>query len=584
MPTTQTMPARSETALSHALELFNAGRLAEAAHICKAILAEDLSNASARFLLGMVELGNGEAGAAIRHLSVAARSRPDNALFHFYHGNALQAGGFEPQALGAYRRALAIEPTHAASHYNLGVCLARLGAYEEACVAYRAALNLSPNDPTIYYNLANALVGQREYTTAVANYREALDRQPAWPSALINLGNTLHRLGRNDEAESAYYRALSLDPENAGTFYNLGVLLMETDRLPQAATTLGRALELDPNYGDAGWNLALTNLGLGDLRNGLPMYENRWMRSAPGLDCIHEQLQIPQWDGSSLTGQSLLIACEQGIGDELMFAACIPDVIAKAAHVVIECAPKLVPLFRRAFPTATVEAAITWRDDEGFRRHSYSWLDELPDHQQPSVFCPSGSLPLMLHKAPAALGRDEPLVRSDGRSVAGWRRRLARLGDGPKIGLCWRSSVRNEQRKWLYASLMSYTPLLSLPGATFIDLQYDDSSTERIALEAAHGLRLHRFDDLDMTNDLDRTANLIAALDLVVSAPTAVAQLAGAVGTPAWRVSVGADWSTLGCERYPWFPCVRAFKLNREENHAEQIAGLARIVKADLGL
>jgi Flp pilus assembly protein TadD len=66
-----------------------------------------------------------------------------------------------PQALGAYRRSIALDPNHSPSHYNLGVCLARLGAYEEACAAYRAALNLSPNDPTIYYNLANAQAGWR---------------------------------------------------------------------------------------------------------------------------------------------------------------------------------------------------------------------------------------------------------------------------------------------------------------------------------------------------------------------------------------------------------------------------------------
>lgn len=584
MQNTQRIEANSEAAMTHALELFNAGRLQEAGHHCKDILSADLSNPSARFLLGMVELGGGDAIAAERHLAVACRSRPENALFHFYHGNAMQAAAHVPQALGAYRRSLALDPTHAPSHYNLGVCLARLGAFEEACVAYRAALNLSPNDPTIYYNLANALVGMREYTAAVGNYREALDRQPAWPGALVNLGNTLHRLNRTEEAESAYYRALSLDPENAGTFYNLGVLLMETDRLPQASTTLGRALELDNSYGDAGWNLALTNLGLGDLHNGFAMYENRWLRSSPGLDCIHEQLSIPQWDGTSLTGECLLVACEQGIGDEIMFASCIPDVIARARHVVIECAPRLVNLFQRAFPDATVQPSTAWLDDDGFRRHSYTWLEDLPDDKQPTAFCPAGSLPLLLSKSLPDFASQHPLIKLDGRAIAGWKRRLAKLGDGPKIGLCWRSGTTGEHRNWQYASLAAYCPLLALPGATFIDLQYDDSTQERLALESAHGLRLHRFDDLDMKNDLDRTANLIGALDLVISAPTAVAELAGAVGVPGWRVSVGADWSTLGCEHYPWFPNIRSYKLKRSGGHADQIAGLAQRIRADLKL
>ena len=584
MQSTQRIETNSEAALSQALDLFNAGRLPEAGHICKAILSSDLSNASARFLLGMVELGAGNSEAAVRHLSVAVRTRPDNALFHFYHGNALQAAGHAPQALGAYRRALALDPTHSPSHYNLGVCLARLGAFEEACTAYRAALNLSPNDATIYYNLANALVGMQEYASAVGNYREALDRQPAWPAALINLGNTLHKLRRTDEAESAYYRALSLDPENANTFYNLGVLLLETDRLPQASTILSRALELDSGYGDAAWNLALATLGQGDMMNGLPMYENRWLRSAPGLDSIHEHMPVSQWDGGSLRGERLLVACEQGIGDELMFAACLPEVIALADHVIIECAAKLVPVFRRAFPNSTVRPAETWMDDEGFRRHSYAWLDALSPEVQPTLFSPMGSLPLLLNKTAPHFEHAHPLIKLDGRAVGGWKRRLAKLGDGPKIGLCWRSGIKAESRDWLYASLMSYCPLLALSGAQFIDLQYDDSAQERLALERTHGLRLHRFDDLDMKDDLDRTAALIGALDLVVSAPTAVSALAGAVGTPGWRVTVGADWSLLGCDYYPWYPNIKSFRLSPSANPTEQIATLAESIKAELKL
>lgn len=359
---------------------------------------------------------------------------------------------------------------------------------------------------------------------------------------------------------------------------------METDRLPQAATTLARALELDPAYGDAGWNLALVNLALGNLQTGFAMYENRWLRNSPGLDCIHEQLAIPQWDGGGLEGQRLLVACEQGIGDEIMFAACLPDVIARADHVVIECSAKLLPLFRRAFPHSTVQAAVTWRDDEGFRRHSYTWLEDLPADRQPTLFCTAGSLPLLLDKTLDSFAGPQPLMRQDGRTVAGWKRRLARLGDGPKIGLCWRSGLRAENRDWQYASLMDYAPLLAIPGAQFVDLQYDDSAAERLALERTHGLRLHRFDDLDMKDDLDRTAGLIAALDLVVSAPTAVAELAGAVGAPGWRVSVGPDWSTFGCDRYPWFPSIRTYKLSRTGSAVEQIGELARRIRAELSL
>ncbi len=573
------MQTATDTSLARALQFFNEGQLADAAQICMQVLSTDLSNASARFLLGMVELGDGDTQSAIRHLSVASRNNPQNALFHFYHGNALQAASQETQALGAYRRAILTEPGHAPSHYNMGVCLARLGAYKEATIAYRSALTLDPDDVATHYNLGNALSAAGDYAAAVVAYRDAVDRKPAWPEALMNLGSALHKLQRVEEAESAFYRALSLKPESPEVFYNLGVLFIETGRLDQAVSTLSRTIDLMPEHKDAMWNLALSKLGTGDLEGGFELYESRWARGVAGLDCIQDHLSIPQWDGDDLTGLSLLVAAEQGIGDEIMYASCIPDAIELAHHVVIECAPKLVPVFQRAFPDATVRPAVTWLDDEGLRRHSYTWLDALPQAQRPDVYIAAGSLPGFVRPDLASFRRSGKLFKPDGRTVAGWRRRLAGIDGNRKFGLCWRSGLKAANRDWLYASLMDFHALGSLEGVTFIDLQYDESGAERAEFEAATGIKLHHFDDLDMKDDLDRTSGLIAALDGVISAPTAVAQIAGAVNVPCWRVIIGSDWSCLGQERSPWFPSVKQFTMARDSDRAEELARLVEDVR-----
>jgi hypothetical protein len=66
---------------------------------------------------------------------------------------------------------------------------------------------------------------------------------------------------------------------------------------------------------------------------------------------------------------------------------------------------------------------------------------------------------------------------------------------------------------------------------------------------------------MDLKDDQDGVAALIPALDLVVSAFTAVVQMAGAVGTPSWVLShLGAQgWWGLGTDHCPWHPSVRLF-------------------------
>ena len=74
-------------------------------------------------------------------------------------------------------------------------------------------------------------------------------------------------------------------------------------------------------------------------------------------------------------------------------------------------------------------------------------------------------------------------------------------------------------------------------------------------------------------------------LDLVISADTAVAHLAGALGRPLWVVLADVpDWRwMLGREDSPWYPTARLFRQRRRGDWddvmtrvAAELAGFAR--------
>ena len=139
-----------------------------------------------------------------------------------------------------------------------------------------------------------------------------------------------------------------------------------------------------------------------------------------------------------------------------------------------------------------------------------------------------------------------------------WRGRLAALGPGLKVGIGWRSQVMTAQRQSSYITAPALAPLLRVPGLVAVNLQYGPVAAEIAAAEALSGRKIHHWDDLDLTDDFENTAALMAALDLVVSPAMSAGELAGALGVPVWRFGP-SDWTRLGSGCRPWYPAMRLF-------------------------
>ena len=137
--------------------------------------------------------------------------------------------------------------------------------------------------------------------------------------------------------------------------------------LNDALSYYQKALQISPDDAEVHWNMSLALLSSGNFKEGWRKYEWRFEVK----DFKQRTFPIPRWDGSSLKGKTLFIHAEQGVGEEIMFASCLPEVIAPADSCVIECDKRLVPLFTRSFPKAKVI------------RHMHSW-DDFP-HDIPSV-------------------------------------------------------------------------------------------------------------------------------------------------------------------------------------------------------
>ncbi len=459
-----------------------------------------------------------------------------------------------------------LRPTDHEVHHRLGQCYGELRRLSEAVASLERARELAPDHVGVLSDLGLvwSQAGHWERALALLEHAHALDPDEA--GVRNRLGMTLYTLGQTEAAEAQVRAAVELQPGFEAAWLNLCVIARAKDQ-PRAALAYLERIRSEAMRASKELFSAFPKLMLGELAEGWACYERRFERGLVGHDApaLMRAVQAPRWQGESLAGRRLLVWREQGLGDELFFGSCLTDLVGLGGHVILECEPRLVGLFQRTYPEFTVRAPTVDADGR-----------ELVDPSDYDCQVPIGSLPLYLRPELASFERHAPrYLLPDSERAALWRRRLARLGPGPKIGICWRSGNLRQERTRHYAELTEWAEVLQQAGVHFVNLQYGDCEAELIDAEALFGVRIERWPDLDLKGDLESVGALMAGLDFVISVGTAVAEQAAAMGAPVLRLALANSWDDLGQARYPWWPNVELVRRPWDRPWSEVLSEVA---------
>jgi tetratricopeptide (TPR) repeat protein len=521
------------------------GRLVEAMEEYERLLAVKPDMAPAYHNLGVALQNEGKLQEAARCYEKVLTLQPNLVQAHANLGNVYRQEGKLADALRCLEKAVELDPGLAGAHNNLGATLQALERPDEALRCFHRAIELAPDDAQAHNNAGNAYAAREEFGPALEHLEKARALQPDFAEVYNNLGNVLRGLGRLDEALAAYRQAVQLKPAFADGYSNLGNGFKDLGDFRQAVAAYQKAIELDPATPGYRWNKALAELTAGDLERGWEDYE-------AGFACKQRQSQRPfpqpRWEGQSLIGQTILTWGEQGVGDEIIFANCLPDLAAAADRVVVECDPRLAPLFARSFADCEVVPRTTPADGRT------GWPDI--DLQSPMGTLPRWLRPTLDRFSPAG-----GYLLADPVRVEHWRARLEALGTGLKVGISWRSRVMNASRARLCVPIEAWEPVLRTPGVQFVNLQYCNWEDDLAEARRRFGVCVHHFDDLDLKDALDDVAALVSALDLTITISNALMTLGGALNAATWVFALKdhMDWLTLGADFVPWFPGVRLF-------------------------
>jgi tetratricopeptide (TPR) repeat protein len=476
-------------------------------------------------------------------------SQPDNRPTLNLLGVLRNEAGDAKEAADVFARLVELSPDDAEAPYNLAVVLGTLERYDEAIVHYRRAIAINPGHAKAHSNLGSALRLRGRLDEAEAACRRALDIDPSSASAHINLGTVFTSREQLDEAVQSFRRATELKPDMAEAFLNLGLALHNRGEFEEALTQYRRATNIRLDYADAHMAEAFALLTLQrDFPEALTKLEWRWRLA----DRKPRGFAQPLWLGEPLAGKTILLHAEQGFGDSLMLLRYAPMVAARGGRVVIEVPKALVRLAKSLaggqFPVIAEGSALPAFD----------------------VHCPLMSLPLALRTTPETIPSQVPYLSAAPEDIRRWKEQL---GDAPglKIGIAWAGNPhhRNDERRSI--PLDRLAALFDVPGVRWFSLQVGARAGDLASLPPG------RVNDLSpQLTDFAETAAAVANLDLVISADTAPAHLAGALGKPVWvLLPFNPDWRWFAARAdSPWYPTARLFRQNKPGDWESAIAAV----------
>ena len=454
------------------------------------------------------------------------------------------------------------------------------GKYEEAFSIINSLLNESEinnadNRDELYYLLGNIELSNKNFALAKALFEKALSLNPNSACINNNLGVSHKNLGYVVESRKYFEEAIRLVSVNAAAnkaewqrsmsmyvsnyasvyaahgepeksisinktaldivaAYNKNILesnLTEEEKKKKLSRTNMRAL----------WNIAIASLEMGNYEQGFRLYDHGFDIEL-GLLKLRHYPKIPLWRGEKC--KTLLIYGDQGLGDEIMYASILPDII-KTHNVILECHPRLISLFKRAFPG--VPAYPTRKDEIGA-----DWTQE---HEIDAAV--SMCLIPKYYRTKKEDFPGKPYLFADKDGDADVNARLKTLNRRLKVGISWAGGTVDTGKKYRNISLNELKPLLDMDCVDFISLQYTKETQESVEkFKKETGITIHHWQEV--VDDYDKTACLLMNLDLVISVPQSVIHLSGALGVRTLQLC--PKYSMWQCGRYgedaPWYKSV----------------------------
>lgn len=551
-----------ESEFNKGAQLLLKGEYQTAIDIFATLIAADDSVAAVHFNAGRAYAGVEDWDNAIRAFTQAqSLNRGLQNLTDFQIGYCYEKKGDSQRALEFFKRVTESEPAHKEAAAYCYVLSERMGLLEHAFEYLKKAVTLDKNYAVHFNGLGIAFRDKQDFKNAIQCYKASLQYHDNFNTYLL-LGDAYNMDGDQETAIAMYTKAIELNPQSHEAYNNIGTIYGTRGEFEKTKKYLLQALVLNPNHAGVHAGLSALYLAQGDFINGWREYE--WRLN--DFFSAQRQFKTPRWDGvQDVCGKRVLVHAEQGLGDTFHFIRYAQLLKDKGAIVIAEVQKPLIKIIALC---PYVDAVIMPGQQVDFDLHA-----------------PLMSMPYLCKTTINTIPAKIPYLYADQSLQKLWRDRITK--NKFTIGVCWHVDASHDadvyrgngrtvsvmgSKRSLPIDLVS--ALAEIPGVQVYSLQKGPGAEE--LKRAAVGQQV-----IDFGNELDTahgsfmdTAALMQQLDLVVSADTSIAHLAGGLGVPVWiLVPYPAEWRWL-LERSdsPWYPSMRIFRREKGKGWDSVIA------------
>lgn len=540
--------------------LLHEGRYGQAIAYYQKVLEIDPNCAVAYFNLGQAYAKAGQLDQAYESYHKVLELDPQvhyREHVYFQSGLVLLARQNFDQALEQFDKVIECNPNSAQAYIKRGEIFQKKDLFNDALSNYTKAAQFNSSFTNAIMSLGTELRDKKQLTQAIECFNVALSIKPDDATIYRHLGDALHILGQAHKDESkivlamqSYQRACDLDPTCAEAHHNLGLMLSDQGKTEDAIAKFKTALACNPHAHNTQFCLGTAYLKLGNFIEGWPLYEYRFKRLSK-----NPYESIPLWDGSDLQGKKILLHAEQGFGDTFQFIRYVKLIKQLGATTIVEVQSPLKKLLSLC---PYIDMLVTRKDPRPACDYQAAFM----------------SLPFLFKTQLNSIPAQVPYLQADITLESFWADKLKKDSNF-KIGICWEVEATHDftgyigSQKRITVSrpsrsvpLKQLALLAQLKGISLYSLQKTDDTQQFDKLPADVAINSFGPDFDKSHGSFMDTAAIIKNLDLVISADTSVAHLAGALGTKTWILLPHvAEWRWLADRTdTPWYPQARLFR------------------------
>lgn len=510
-----------------ALKLHQSGNLSEAEEIYSQLISEMPDNADIHNLYGVLKMQQGKLDESLELLKKAIKLSPDPIYFenlglvYFIKQDYSNAANYFEKSLETQLYKETVE--------KLIFCYKKTGKQH---LALKYSIILYEEDKkniNLIREIAQLADNINDYSTAINFYKKSLKLDPNDWVGENNLGLIYEKVQNLQEAKNCYNKSLIIK-NNFEARKNIGVLYRRENNFKKSEENLEQALRLNPNDWNTHLSLGMTYLKQKKFSIG---YKHYFLKN-PHIKNQYKNY----WDGSPKQQSSILIFCDGGFGDYIMFSRYLYALKDYFRHIILLVPPDLERLFVKNFPFASVETSI--------QNANYDFSASIMD------------LPYLLNIDFDNIPFAEGYLSIDCKSE---------LTDNKSsnIGLFWHGN----QRVYPNRSIPFQTIKTILKNnVNFYSFQKDEEQKT---------LPTSLTNLAPVLNDFYDTACFMKSLDLMITIDSAAAHLAGALGVKTFLLlPYSSEWRWFtDTKQTPWYRSITIFRQPKEgdwESILKQIA------------